>query len=218
MWAFNLMHIYQGQPLVRIIITNVLVPAGAAADQILAKSTLGAPLSPPSLHDGGRGLDNRSPICHPRDWGRWRPWVPLCCLFIHHGKSLQHRCSRPSLASGGLDWLCCAAARRWTWASATAATRGSRTKRRINWYVCLLHASISIHPALSFFECSGSWVAAWFDWSGASRDLSGGISWSIDVVWLRDMFVTRRGRLLTVMGGFGTRRGSTLKLGGTGGS
>jgi hypothetical protein len=31
-----------------------------------------------------------------------------------------------------------------------------RTQRRIHWYVCLLHASISIHPALSFFECSGS--------------------------------------------------------------
>jgi hypothetical protein len=53
---------------------------------------------------------------------------------------------------------------------------------------------------------------------GASRDLSGGISRSIDVVWLRDMFATRRVRLLTVRGGFGTIRGSTLKLGGMGGS
>jgi hypothetical protein len=51
---------------------------------------------------------------------------------------------------------------------------------------------------------------------GASRDLSGGISRSIDAVWLRDMFAARRGRLLTVRGGFGTIRGSTLKLGGTG--
>ncbi|PWZ26799.1 Enolase 1 [Zea mays] len=54
--------------------------------------------------------------------------------------------------------------------------------------------------------------------TGASRDLSGGISRSIDVVWLRDMFATRRVRLLTVRGGFGTIRGSTLKLGGMGGS
>jgi hypothetical protein len=33
---------------------------------------------------------------------------------------------------------------------------GGRTQRRIHWYVCLLHASISIHLALLFFECSGS--------------------------------------------------------------
>ncbi|ONM20858.1 Cytidine/deoxycytidylate deaminase family protein [Zea mays] len=49
-------------------------------------------------------------------------------------------------------------------------------------------------------------------------DLSGGISRSIDAVWLCDMFAMRRGRLLTIRGGFGTRRESTLKLGGTGGS
>jgi hypothetical protein len=53
---------------------------------------------------------------------------------------------------------------------------------------------------------------------GASRDLSGGISRSIDAVWLCDMFAVRRGRFLTIRGGFGTRRESTLKLGGTGGS
>jgi hypothetical protein len=33
---------------------------------------------------------------------------------------------------------------------------GGRTQRCIHWYVCLLHASISINPALSFFECFGS--------------------------------------------------------------